>query len=480
MLNSYPHKTNTADAAKAISRAVIDSTNGSLNADIVDAARRVLGELAQKPEPAAIHGLVDAVVAGACADGVNAFVLTASAWRALVALTDSVRDKNDAARILSAAATSAIAVLERNETKKVRVVRFYVANAAKFAMELEKNHVVPDGCPSAVADLCGLLALQQSGDAAAEMQKLSAPAAIVLRVAFGGCNDWKAALCARSSVGKLFEDVAAMRVVVAIYLSRVARSVKDQDPWNKLCEKKLVTDIIPFLFHVLETCGVQMLDVHEPSICTMIMSTLKNLCDVCNTNTMLEYVSSPSILVSRAASVVLIERAKYGDNQIVGYVRECRLISEALQSPLATQRWKPLERVICGSCDGDKHAHAKDTTLDNAIGLPLLRRMKVVLGAEKQARMLTDRRKKFELEQRMNRVRVGVSEVNDGNVQALARAVVSDNVDEEYVEKETNRMELIAKYARVLVTSSHSTNRTMTSSQNGTFNSNVLNKNNRH
>ncbi len=448
VLQAYPATTSAGDAAAAISRAVRDSARGTLPGDAVNAARRALGALAQRAEPAAIGGLVDAVEAGARASGVDAFVLTASAWRTLAALANAVAAPRDAGRILGAAATSAAAVLRRDDAKKLRVARFHVANAARFAKAFTKNGVSVEGCPSATADLFGLLALESD----AEVRKLCAPTALVLRVAFAGCDDWRAALCAPPAVGGKFEDVAPMRTMVAIYLARSARSAQERDKWNDVCEGKLASNIVPFLFHVLQTCGVRMLDVQQPSICAMILSSLRSLCDVCDTNLMLEYVASPSLLVSRAASMVLAERVKCGDKLIKGYVHECRLLSDALRSPLATQRWEPLERMISDDDSGNCRDRA---TLDHAAGLPLLRRVNVLAEAEKQARERSDK----SLGEKIHRIRAGVSEGKGGDVQELARALTSDTVDLSYVNSETDRMEMVAKYARLLATSNESTAR---------------------
>lgn len=456
VLREYPNCGNAKEVSKAICKAVANSVNGTLSDEAMSEARRVLGEMAKNPDPTAISGLIDAVVAGSNASGVEAFVLTASAWRILAALADKIENGNEAGRILDVAATSSRGLLLRDDPKKLRVARFHIANMARFAKAFEKNSVkLPDGsCATSIANIFGLVALRTvAKNSDSELHKFCAPLALVLRVVFSNGGDWKEALCASPVGNESFNDVAPLRVMTAIYLMRMARSIEERAQWNVRCEEKLGSDIVPFLFHVLETVGVRMLDVHRPSICAIILSTLKNVCDVCNTNLMLEYVSSSSLLVSRAAMMVLIERAKYGDKDVLRYVRECRLLSEALRSPMATQRWKPLESAIAGDSNEEK------ITLDNAAELPLLRRMKVVMTAEKRAQSLMARAKINEMA-KINRVRAGVMPTDGciGDVQALARAVVADNVDLKYVESEMKRMEMVTKYARVVATSNELVN----------------------
>lgn len=399
LLRSFPGTTSASLAAFAISRAVCRSVQSPLPPDALDAARNALSILSSSPEPPAVAGLVDAVEHGALASGVDAFVLTAGAWRVLLALADVVHDAQIAARILGAAALSSLAVLAPASAsaeagaapaaKRIRIARFHAVNGARFARAFLVS--VPDPtttdafmlAAATAADLFGAVALHIARNSDGGAHSLSGPVAALLAGAFRfvPSEKWAAALSQKAVTA--LDETAQRRVAVVLYLTHLARSEPPHKDFTSLCSGALRSHLLPFLFHLLETQGSTLLSVRitptEPSLAVVLASTLSDVAthlagtQNCNEKDetiafLLEQVSSSSLFVSATASRALLSIVSSQDSvtskRILQSVRDAYRLSVAIRSPHSVTVWKPLlETMEDELLKKDSSTKALDLTL---------------------------------------------------------------------------------------------------------------------
>eukprot|EP00171_Calliarthron_tuberculosum_P019681 IDg19681t1 len=352
LLRSFPETTSASLAAFAISRAVSRSIGGPLPPDTLDAARKALNTLSSSPKPPAVAGLVDAVEHGALAPGVDAFVLTAGSWRALLALADVVHDTQIAARILGAAALSSLAVLvpasvdadAAPAAKRMRIARFHATNGARFARAFlvsvpnPTESKPPLRCAAIVADLFGAVALRIARYSDAGAQSLTGPVAALLAGAFRFLppEHWASALSLEIPSTAVSEETTQRRIIVALYLTRLART---EPP---LVLSSALSDISVYLDVSLK--GKERNDA---------------------TAFLLELVSSSSLFVAASASRALlnvaIARGIVTAKRILQSVRDSHRLSAAIHSPHSFQRWKPLLEAM------ENEIRECDTPLKNIV-----------------------------------------------------------------------------------------------------------------